>query len=155
MYIAAASHYVWISSFTWMTILAIDLADRFAFRPLMLHGRGSTKKYVIYLLSGWGIPCIVLLPCLVLHLCECTTFSYGGPGCWIADPLSNIIVFGVPVAISLLLNAILFAITISAIFQAMTKSLELQNKKKKDTFTMADVLIAVKVHVRLSVYLKL
>ena len=41
VYIAAASHYVWISSFTWMTILAIDLADRFAFRPLKLHGKGS------------------------------------------------------------------------------------------------------------------
>ena len=114
--------YVTLSSFTWMTMLAMDLADRFAFRPLMLHGRGSTKKYAIYLLSGCGIPCIVLLPCLVLHFCKCTTFSYGGPGCWSADPMSNIVAFGVPVAISLWLNIVLFAITIAAILQLQVQT---------------------------------
>ena len=144
VYIAAASHYAWISSFTWMTVLSIDLADRFAFRPLQMRGRGSSKTYFIYLLSGWGIPFVVLLPCVVLHFCECTTFSYGGLGCWIADPLSNIVAFGVPVACSLLLNAVFFAITISAIILAQGKSLKLQNKKK-ETFTMADVLVTVKV----------
>ena len=68
------------------------------------------------------------------------SFKYGSEdACWISDPLANAIVFGAPVALSLLLNVIFLVITIRGLTAGRKQSKELLSSKMssvKEDFAM-------------------
>ena len=117
--VAVMQHYFFLATFAWMTVIGYDLYSTFK-SPAMLGLEGrSDKLYIYYVLIAWISPLVVVGPCLVLHFSGNGTFGYGGRlFCWLTSSMSTIIFFGIPLAISLLLNIIFFARTAFVIFVA-------------------------------------
>ena len=139
--IAFLSHYSWLVSFNWMSIMAINLATTFAWNKLQKMEDTLTNLYIQPLL-GWGLPLLLTLPCLALHFTS-YPFEYGTEeACWVSDPMANVIVFGLPVALSLVLNGICFVITTRALYAAKQQSKKLKCKARDG---WVDFLVSVKV----------
>ncbi len=143
--IAVVTHYFWLASFTWSTVLAFILLwqfvidttgkviDRFEF------GLGSHAL-------GWGIPMAIVSITLAFHFCDCVTLGvYGGQGfCWIEDENINLFVFGVPVAVAIFTNSLVVAVTIYNLRRSRQASNVMQSKKKTEG-KWKDVLLFAKV----------
>ncbi len=129
--IAAVSHYFWLSVFSWTTVLAIILVDTFAIRPLQATGGSTKKSLLMYLISGWCTPLVIVSVVLSVHFCDCIASGgiYGGKvACWIIDPQINLYVFGIPVALSISINTVLLLVTFISLVKKRRKSNRLQNK---------------------------
>ena len=97
--------------------MAVNLMHTFAWKTLQ---KTEDNRINLYLqpIIGWGLPLMLSLACLALHFSN-VPFEYGTEeACWVSDPIANIIVFGIPVAVSLLLNAICFVTTLRALYLA-------------------------------------
>lgn len=87
----------------------------------------STNKKIIYqtvfkyMLYGWGIPILIVTTCVMIEFsCEYIIIGYkqqqdcNNP-CWISNPLSNLVAFGIPLFLILLLNSYFFVSSARAI----------------------------------------
>ena len=113
--LATISHFAWLSSFCWMTLIASSMAYDFAYKSFSTAVGIAPQKLMSTLhmhLLGWGIPSGIVTICLLFHIVRPTglTFQYGGLEgvCWILDGISNLIFFGIPVALSVTSNLVLF-----------------------------------------------
>ena len=108
-FVAIFLHYIWLSTFSWMNILGFDLFLSFGTSErLSVPQRVETKSLCMYVAFGWGFPLLIVIPTLFLHLCQCTNLHvyYGDEtACWISDGLTNLVVFGVPAALMIVVNA--------------------------------------------------
>ena len=119
--IAVLTHYFYLAYFTWMSIIAFDTYYTFS-RTCRTRQRTANRKGCL-LAIGW-IPALLFVAiCYYLDQSGLVAIGYGGTShCWINNTKSNIFVFVIPVAVSILLNAILFSLTVISI-----------NKIKKQT----------------------
>ena len=119
--IAVLTHYFYLAYFTWMSIIAFDTYYTFS-RTCRTRQRTANRKGCL-LAIGW-IPALLFVAiCYYLDQSGLVSIGYGGTShCWINNTKSNIFVFVIPVAVSILLNAILFSLTVISI-----------NKIKKQT----------------------
>ena len=138
--IAFLSHYFWLVSFNWMSIMAFNLANTFAWK--MLQKTEDNLTTVLFQpLLGWGLPLLLTLTCLALHYTS-FPFEYGTrEACWVADSLTTVIVFGLPVGLSLVLNGIFFIVTTKALYSARKRSKRFNFRQD----ARADLLVCVKV----------
>ncbi|XP_072048194.1 uncharacterized protein [Amphiura filiformis] len=116
--IAVLAHYAWLAAFAWMNALAFDLDRTFGNPDNLKKVSEGKKSMFLYMIYAWGSPFLIVIPCLVLHFCQCTqvNFKYGSASaCWISDGTANLLTFGVPAAIFLLFNVILFGHTVAGI----------------------------------------
>ncbi|ELU03990.1 hypothetical protein CAPTEDRAFT_186841 [Capitella teleta] len=114
--LAAFQHFTWLASFAWTAILSWDIFETFVLK----HGVMKTmqRKYKVYYTVGWGIPTLIVLTCGVLHYLH--HFQYGSAySCWISGALQLGLSFGLPVAVTVLFNIILFSIVVSKITRSM------------------------------------
>ena len=126
--VAAVTHYTWLTAFTWTSILAVILADTFAFRPMVRVSHG-TAKCLQYQLVGWLSPILIVSATTVVHFYT-SDGIYGGQSlCWITNRMVNIFAFGVPVALVISNNMILVVITLVTLGSRRRESNRLQNKK--------------------------
>ncbi|XP_070560466.1 uncharacterized protein [Ptychodera flava] len=109
--IAVLLHYLFLSNFFWMNILAYDVFKTFAVKKPVLNIRSTKSQFLRYSAYGWGSPILIIAPCVVLNFCECVDFifGYGYFICWIANPYSLLFAFIVPVAIVLIINVIFYS----------------------------------------------
>ncbi|XP_072047469.1 LOW QUALITY PROTEIN: uncharacterized protein [Amphiura filiformis] len=146
--IAVITHYAWLAAFAWMNALAFEL-DRTFGNPNNLQKVGKGKKSMfLYMIYAWGSPFLVIIPCLVLHFCQCThvNFKYGSANaCWINDGTANLLTFGVPAAIFLLFNVILFGHTVVGIRSAKRATARLHQDTSTLKRTTDELLIYIKI----------
>ena len=117
--VAVMQHYFFLATFAWMSVIGYDMYSTFKSPTLSGLEDRSDKLYIYYVLIAWISPLVVVGPCLVLHFSGDGTFGYGGHlFCWLTNSMSIIIFFGIPLAISLLLNILFFARTAFVIFVA-------------------------------------
>ncbi|XP_072022369.1 probable G-protein coupled receptor Mth-like 10 [Amphiura filiformis] len=126
---AAISHFAWLASFTWMSLIAANIAYVFAYRPFQSHERNATPTLMSSKSShllGWGIPSIIVVICLGFHWVqpEGIPFQYGQQQgvCWISNVKANLIFFGIPVFSSLVLNFLLFTWTSVVLYKTQRNS---------------------------------
>ncbi|XP_072031883.1 uncharacterized protein [Amphiura filiformis] len=130
-FIAALLHYLWLCTFTWSTVLSFDLNRTFSTKMALTYVEKKRIGYK-YLLHGWGSPMLVIIPCLVLHLCACSDvpFQYGNESaCWIYNQYANLVVFGGPLMICMLVNLILFCNTMWSIHSTKSKTRAVSSHK--------------------------
>ncbi|XP_072034131.1 uncharacterized protein [Amphiura filiformis] len=148
MIIAVLAHYTWLAAFAWMNALAFDL-DRTFGNPDNLQKMSEGKKSMfLYMIYAWGSPFLIVIPCLALHFCQCTLvkFNYGSASaCWISDGTANLLTFGVPAAIFLLFNAILFGHTVAGIRSAKRATARIRQDTSKLKRTTNELLIYIKI----------
>ncbi len=144
-YIAIVTHYFWLTSFTWSTVLAFILLWQFVVDPT-----GKSVEELEFRVGshalGWGIPMAIVSITLAFHVCDCVTSGvYGGQGfCWIQDQNINLFVFGVPIAVSILTNGIIIAVAIYSLRSSRQKSNVMQSKEKSEG-KWKDVVLFAKV----------
>ena len=112
--VAVLLHYFYLSSFVWMSIIAIDTYRTFSRTRHTRQGTGKLK--VQFLALGW-LPALVFVAiCFSLDQSGLVAIGYGGRDhCWINNPRSNTFVFVIPVAFSILCNGLFFLLTVISI----------------------------------------
>ena len=110
--IGALIHYFWLSSISWMNACSIHMFRVFAFtRATVLKDESLTYKYALYCL-------LVPLPFVGANILYSWQFrdgdfGYGGKCmCYFSSRNLHIITFGVPIAVLIVANVILFLISI-------------------------------------------
>ncbi|XP_035660817.1 uncharacterized protein LOC118405426 [Branchiostoma floridae] len=111
-------HYFLLTAFTSMNALAMDLF--LTFRDAL-----ERKKLYQYLLYTWLMPMPIVVVTLIVEFGSSVRVGYG-ENCWIGDPISSLVAFGVPVLSALLVNAVL----ITFVLLALRKSFEIADKAK-------------------------
>ncbi|XP_022104483.1 uncharacterized protein LOC110986690 [Acanthaster planci] len=137
---ASMSHWLWLSAFAWMAIISCNVARTFG-RTMVVASRRSKPKCRRLLVSmafAWGGALLVVSICLLLNFCNCTDlppmYSESQP-CWIAETTVRLVVFGIPVALSLLVSTVAFAIVIFKIRKTKKDSKMVRTRRQiEETF---------------------
>ena len=116
-----------------MSIIAYDTWRAFSCQH-WYRSRGISCKMhsrvTNHVVFGWLPAFIFVTICVALDRSNAVTIGYGGNmGCWINNRVANICIFTIPVAVSLVINALFFLRTIKAI-----------RKTKSQTLTITDTL---------------
>ncbi len=124
--VAVVLHYVWLASFSWTSAIAFYLSRTLGTqaRPRATEHRDCDKKFVQFSIFGWGAPLVVLTACVIVEFCSHVPIVYGTEkACWIGDRLALMTAFFLPIAVALLVNAVLYArILIFFTFRGITSS---------------------------------
>ncbi|XP_013385471.1 adhesion G-protein coupled receptor G2-like [Lingula anatina] len=107
---AVVMHYWWLCSFAWMTACAFHMCWTFTypFSIAQLDSSDIRKWHIIYCLISYCSPLVIVIPCVVLDFCECTSVSIGygtgGSSCWIGNTMALAYSFALPVGVTILLQ---------------------------------------------------
>ena len=149
--LAVADHYAWLSAFAFMNVIAYDLSCTFGSPNKAKLFAIQRKRYCFYFLYGVGVPSFVVVPCVVIHICKCVPFyfTYGdSAACWIRDGFANLVMFGGPVGVLLLLNYLLYVKTITGIRVSKSQSTTARlGQKTALAAAMTELMIYLKVSV--------
>ncbi|XP_038066759.1 adhesion G protein-coupled receptor E2-like [Patiria miniata] len=147
--LAAILHYVWLASFSWTSCLALGLSRTLGNptgKQRQLQSKMQTAK--LNALYGWGGPGLIVAACLIVHFAghqNRDVLVYGGESaCWIQPKEANLVVFGVPVILSLLANVGMFAKSV----------LGLRASKKATRRLNAHVSFIQRARLELTIYVK-
>ncbi|XP_033104035.1 uncharacterized protein LOC117106729 isoform X2 [Anneissia japonica] len=147
--VAAVLHYLWLVCFLWMNAMAFELFRTFRFFRASSRSKGSQKKsFILYFTSSWGIPAVYVGAIVAISLCECTRLNvvYGdGTVCWIRDELASFYVFGIPIAVIILPNLILFVATITGIREARQSTAIVSGDKSKQKQLAEEMIIYIRI----------
>ncbi|XP_033640866.1 uncharacterized protein LOC117301092 [Asterias rubens] len=143
-------HFSWLAAFFWMTALSYNAAKTFSGKHMRARGGSDCRKYRQLAMSMtivWGVSLLIVCTCLFLTLCKCTDLPAiykDSPPCWIEGFTTLMVVFGIPVALSLLLSTGFFVSILVAVRKTKMESKMVQTKGK-----MTDILEEVKIYVKL------
>ena len=147
-FVAVIAHYAWLAAFAWMNALAFDLDRTFGY-PDNLQKVSERKKTLFrYMAYAWGSPLLIVIPCIAVHSCQCTkiNFRYGSnSACWISDGTANLLTFGVPAAVFLLCNGVLFGHTVAGIRSAKKGTARIHKDQSTLQRSTKELLIYIKV----------
>ena len=117
--------YGFLAAFIWMNVIAVD--TWLVFRPSAAYSRadGDERSLIGYFFIGWGIPIIlVVVPITMNYVDVDTTFrpEFGGFRCWYTQRYAMLIYFGLPVAVSIILNICLYTLTAISLHKSFHSS---------------------------------
>ena len=113
--IAIMLHYFFLSTFSWTTVLSYDLYRIFGSNSGPVRVDVSRRLLTRQMMFAWGCPLLVIIPSLIVHFCNCMnlSFRYGSEmACWLNNEYANLLVFGMPLFLSLLFNIFNFCRTV-------------------------------------------
>ncbi|OXA40525.1 G-protein coupled receptor Mth [Folsomia candida] len=123
MLIGIANHYFALASFCWMTMINYDLWSMFRYLQNTVGRSRGMKRFVVYMIIGWGVPFIAVLICVVLDLefglygddgAECATEIvvplYGHKSCYIFEQSRPYFLF-YPIGTLMAINVIFAGLT--------------------------------------------
>ncbi|XP_063956122.1 uncharacterized protein LOC129276704 isoform X2 [Lytechinus pictus] len=124
--VSATTHFCWLAVFATTNALAFDLHHTFGYNRSFNFAQTSFKSLIRYLVYIPGVSFCVVVPCICIDAItnsEVLDYSYGGL-CWVGDDFMRFMAFGIPMAILLAINVILFFHTALGIWKGH------QNAKK-------------------------
>ncbi|XP_022917477.2 G-protein coupled receptor Mth2-like isoform X10 [Onthophagus taurus] len=137
--IAYLCYFFFMVSFFWMNSSCIDIWLTFSgIKGITGQRTQERKRFIYYCLYSWGLPLIMTSIVVVMtmeHLKDSIFFTAIGDGqCWFKNGLSTGIYFYFPIAILLITNIVLFAITALKIrnVQRDTKVLNAKDSSKHE-----------------------
>ena len=106
--------YGFLAAFIWMNIITVD--TWLVFRPSSSFSRSDEggRSLGVYLACGWGIPLLFVTISINMNYVDVDEKfkpEFGGPRCWYTQRFAMLLYFGVPIAMSILLNIILYIYT--------------------------------------------
>ncbi|KAK3729999.1 hypothetical protein QZH41_000961 [Actinostola sp. cb2023] len=117
--IAVLLHYFFLVSFVWTSIIVFD-----TWRAFTVKGRRSLadSKHnrlvhcLRYMAVGWLSVMVYVAICVAIDQSDAVTIGYqSSKACWMANPWGILFSFAVPVALILMFNIVMYALTIKAI----------------------------------------
>ena len=102
------------AAFIWMNVIAVD--TWLVFRPSAAYSRvdDEGRSLLIHIICGWGIPLLLVTASIGMNYSDVDEqFSpeFGGPICWYTQRYAMLLYFVLPIAISILVNIILYILT--------------------------------------------
>ncbi|XP_022103571.1 uncharacterized protein LOC110986195 [Acanthaster planci] len=155
--VSATAHYFWLAAFCWMNVLSLDLCYTFGSIAKLQRSVSDKTIFLLYMMYAWGLPIIVIVPCIAVHICECTSLQYGNEYvCWIVDSAtvqegsgySNLLAFGLPIALLILINIVLYGLTVAGIRQTKSTTARMQmtvSEASKTKRTLKELFIYIKI----------
>ena len=141
---AVLLHFMWLSTFTWMNVLAFDLVRTFTSQQVL--NPNNKKIFLTYCLYGWGVPLLIVSACLAAHHANGVEFKYGGlRSCWLVGRYAVLVAFGVPLVVSLVANAALFGLTVHSVHATLKAASMVRKGKSKAKETTTELWIYLKV----------
>ena len=147
--VAVSSHYCLIVNIMWTGVLAFNLYRTFVTKPTVRQKPASVSLATVSF--AWGIPFLIVIPCLILHLCNCTDILlwYGNENvCWIGNGYVNILVVGVPIGMVISVNIFLFSFTVHGIRETNKNTKEVRKDKSTKQQAKEELVIYIKVSLR-------
>nr|XP_006821924.1 PREDICTED: uncharacterized protein LOC102805739 [Saccoglossus kowalevskii] len=136
--IAITLHYLNLSNFSWMNVLAYDAFKTFSVKSSKFKSYRSSKSQIVYYsIYGWGSPLLIVIPCVILNFCGCVDFlfGYGYVVCWIINPYSLLFAFIIPIALILIVNTCFYISAIYHIRQTKQAVRRNSHRKRSDSDT--------------------
>ena len=130
--VGALQHFAWLSSFSWMTCLAGDIAKTFSRLTIIQNKVPSRFLWLAFL--SWGLPAIFVAICVTIDHYEVFDISYVSKyGCWIQTDLGLQFFFAIPVGCMLVTNMILFVLSVFGLRRATnaTSSVKTDEQRQK------------------------
>ncbi|XP_067648961.1 uncharacterized protein [Haliotis asinina] len=131
--LAIILHFSWLCTFMWMTVLSLTLARTFTSKGLNSLNQNIARTHGVLSLCACGIPLLIVTTSVILDFLELPDIyiGYGAQGiCWIANPPASLLVFGVPLALMLLVNVVAFIVTLCNIEKSLKLSENMTSSKK-------------------------
>ena len=121
--LAAGLHFLMLKMFIWMNIIGFDMAITFHPKTLT-KSRKDVCRFTKYCAFAFALPLLCISTCLTLDYFEANLKPGYGAGniCWLTSSISIIVFFIVPISVSIILNIILFALTLYSIQTTKAKS---------------------------------
>ena len=118
--------YGFLAAFIWMNIIAVD--TWLVFRPSAAYSRADDeeKSLLVHLICGWGIPLVLVAMSIGMNYSDMNEKyvpEFGGSRCWYTQRYAMLLYFGVPIALSILLNIFLYVSTSYNLHKAFHNSL--------------------------------
>ena len=115
--VAILLHYVFLCRFSWMTVMGSELVRSFYnMKKLNKSAVEDWKLLSLYMLVGWLLPLVIVIPTIVVNFTVDNSVNYGvGSSCWINGVIALIVIFAVPVGVSIVYNTIAFIVVIVVI----------------------------------------
>ncbi|XP_069172542.1 uncharacterized protein [Procambarus clarkii] len=117
--LAAAMYYCFLSSFTWMSVLAFDIW--YTFRrtktDLRLISGKHWQRFLMYSLYSWLLPAVATIIVVTIDvqqpegIPEALLPSFGKRWCWFGHRKALLIFFAIPIVAIIIVNCILFIST--------------------------------------------
>ena len=139
---AAVQHYLWLVGFVWMSILAYDLSSTFSGGNKMVVSTHKEKMFRNYCLVAWLCPAAVVITCVSLHMFT-ELMKYGSSHqspCWIIGTHALLLSFGLPVALLLVINVVLFIRCVVGIYKARKIASRARHRDSKN-----DLIVYIKM----------
>ena len=110
-------HYFWLSAFCSMGICSFHMFRVFTSMRNRDDASDRKRKFLQYCIFVYGVPVIIVVSTLVIHLIisEGKTIGYGGHVCYLSSAPAIGLAFGIPVAVTVVVNAVFFFMTVRSI----------------------------------------
>lgn len=123
------NHFTLLAQFSWMTIMSFQLCNSFylAGRMIPVSEQNEKHKLLAYHIVGWTIPLIIVVISVVVNYTTLTLVQYGplvnwdDRFCLLNHALSMVIALWLPLIISILVQAILFFVSLYFLFKASAR----------------------------------
>ncbi|XP_071815650.1 uncharacterized protein [Apostichopus japonicus] len=148
--ISGLGHFFWLTAFSSSSILGFLMNQTFSLRNQTLRGvKPSRKSICLFILLCFVLPSIISGTLLILYSVDedgIYGIGYGSKsGCWIGGPKINLYAFGIPVAVSVVINMILFIhITVSICIQKRSSR---RIRKTKEESHLRELVIYSKIFI--------
>ena len=125
-----------VSTFTWMVIISFNVLGDFKNSSTLINK--SDKSIALTTLLGWGSSLVILIIVLVLDFMPIpskfrpslgNTHNQQTLSCWFDQRLALSIYFGIPSTTMILINSVLFFLSLRAVRNAINSSLSFDSHK--------------------------
>ena len=107
----------------------------------MIVTKNSWKKKIIYLAVANAIPSSIILASLLLenyNIRLAPKYGNFSSACWIRNPLATLVLFGIPLIIHLIINTILYLLTVCNVRVALKSSNILRKEVERNCSSSSD-----------------
>ncbi|CAH1396514.1 unnamed protein product [Nezara viridula] len=133
--IAILTQFFYMTSFFWMNAMSIDICNTFSNASLK---NSSSKSHIKYAIYAWGGPTLIITISVIAELTDLLPKEYrphyaARPNvCWFGNSLPLAIFFYFPMFFLLLMNVVLFTITVYWLQKHHSSSEKLKTSGRKE-----------------------
>ncbi|KAJ8039149.1 G-protein coupled receptor Mth2 [Holothuria leucospilota] len=148
--LAILTHWLWLSVFAWMSVLAFDLRETFKIKNMRVVNKINRKKLSSYFAIGWGLPSVIVSVCVIVWTSGSVSLFYGshkGGICWIYESAAAAVVISGPLIFCLFVNVILFTMIIKGILAHRQTSTAARLYSNQTNGSISALFITIKISV--------
>ncbi|KAJ8021006.1 Cadherin EGF LAG seven-pass G-type receptor 1 [Holothuria leucospilota] len=147
--IGILGHYLWLSTFLWMSVIAYDVSRTFGMKSSTLNQvSNNTKNFLIYFIIGWGVPCVYVIVCVIVQLLHIHSLQFAyidDEKCWLSPARANFILFGIPAILCVIFNYVTFSFTVRGLHRSKKNAKKVKGQTSSHVMMKQEIFLVLKV----------